>query len=866
MDTVLQGLDNFLAYHREQGIAPDLLARWHPGMETQVLVSSVGGWPVEEKPGCYTDGMKSWWNIRVPKNADSEPEFNDYPLNWAFGEHADCIGSTGWDWQARTSRWVGFDFDALVGHAKGVGVSDDELNAVRDKAQALPYVEVRRSTGGAGLHLYVHVDVPTENHTVHSALARCVLGMMSSETGFDFASRIDCCGGNMWIWRKDLEPGGLGLSLIKAATHYLTESDLPANWRDHIAVVKKGKGKLATDESVAALSTAIKEVPLDEEHKALMTALSESGYTTIWMDDYHCLHTKTKALQNIFDAQNIPIKGVFRTVSEGNNPAEPNCYMFPVEGGAWRVYRFGTAKESPMWSVDSTGRSNCFFNCRPSLRVAAKFHGGAEDADTGEFVFPDHNGIVETVACLGDELTLPPQTLNREVRLGSSKDGRLVVKIKKGTTEANIAGWVDKGKWFYKVLESVSQREELCGEFDEVFRKLVGIDGDDAGWVLRNENEWVECVKDDIKNRLEAVGVRRNDINPLLGNALYQPWKLVNLPFQVEYPGGRQWNLNAAQLAYQPADDDSTHPTWDLVLKHSGADLDDSINELDWCREDYIFCGGDYLKAWIACMIRCPFEPLPYLFFFGKQNHGKSTFHEAASLLMTKGCVRADRALKRNNEFNGELANAILCVIEETNIAVEKNAIDKIKDWVTSPMIAIRQMRTDQYMTANSTKWVQCNNFRSACPVFKDDTRIVVMHVREPDADIPKEELKARLRSEAPAFMRTLMTLKLPTLRGRLRLPVIETENKRRAAELNSNAFEEFAEKSLERQQGKRIDLKEFNDRFLATLSDAERNEWGGGAKCKDLAQLVTPVETKRGSCGMQLVDVRWANTFALSV
>src|SRR5690606_816561 len=99
--------------------------------------------------------------------------------------------------------------------------------------------------------------------------------------GFDFAKSIDCCGGNMWMWRRDLEPGGPGLAQLKMASHYLTESDLPPNWRDHISVVKKGKGKLATDESVAALANSIKEVPLAEEHKALMAALGETGFTTI---------------------------------------------------------------------------------------------------------------------------------------------------------------------------------------------------------------------------------------------------------------------------------------------------------------------------------------------------------------------------------------------------------------------------------------------------------------------------------------------------------------------------------------------------------------------------------------------------------
>ena len=65
------------------------------------------------------------------------------------------------------------------------------LKRIKQAAMSLPYVEVRRSTGGGGIHLYVYFDeagVPTANHTEHAALARCILGMMSSETGFDFAS------------------------------------------------------------------------------------------------------------------------------------------------------------------------------------------------------------------------------------------------------------------------------------------------------------------------------------------------------------------------------------------------------------------------------------------------------------------------------------------------------------------------------------------------------------------------------------------------------------------------------------------------------------------------------------------------------
>src|ERR1041384_5608723 len=103
-------------------------------------------------------------------------------------------------------------------------------------------------------------------------------------------------------------------------------------------------------------------------------------------------------------------------------------------------------------------------------------------------------------------------------------------------------------------------------------------------------------------------------------------------------------------------------------------------------------------------MLRFPFEPLPYLFFHGDQNCGKSSFHEAAALLMTKGAVKANRVLKARDDFNGELENAILCYVEEETLP--KKAYTAIKDYVTSLTLAIRKMRTNQFMTPNTTKWV----------------------------------------------------------------------------------------------------------------------------------------------------------------
>ncbi len=81
-------------------------------------------------------------------------------------------------------------------------------------------------------------------------------------------------------------------------------ADLPANWRDHIEVVKGRRSKIRINQITEedqdpfeALASSRKIVPLDESHKAQIEALMRSGYTTLWVADHHLLQTHTCALQ-----------------------------------------------------------------------------------------------------------------------------------------------------------------------------------------------------------------------------------------------------------------------------------------------------------------------------------------------------------------------------------------------------------------------------------------------------------------------------------------------------------------------------------------------------------------------------------------
>ena len=75
--------------------------------------------------------------------------------------------------------------------------------------------------------------------------------------------------------------------------------------------------------------------------------------------------------------------------------------------------------------------------------------------------------------------------------------------------------------------------------------------------------------------------------------------------------------------------------------------------------------GADYLRTIFASIIREPATSTPYIFAYGPENCGKSILWEAFSRLVTGGVVKADRALTSQSDFNGELRNAIFCVVEE---------------------------------------------------------------------------------------------------------------------------------------------------------------------------------------------------------
>jgi hypothetical protein len=643
-----------------------------------------------------------------------------------------------------------------------------------------------------------------------------------------------------------------GLSIIKKAAKVLSAADLPANWRDHIEVVTRKRSKVRVNgiaedkpDLFEALASAQKIIPLDNTHKAIIEALQRSHYTTLWITDHHLLQTHTCALKELIngpESKELKLVGVFETNSQGRNPGNPNCFLFPLPNGAWRVYRFSPGvSEAETWSQDGEGWTTCYFNRRPDLAIAAKAHGGIEDPDKKGYVFTSPDAAMKAAKVLGQpDTSLDPMFDGRKTTLKPHKDGRLVVEIERVKGDADKPepkGWLAKKTKWVRVFETTitqqSHDEMDSGEYDDMLRALKTPAQQFLGWRAKDKSgKWVGNPAANVKMLLQNLGNPKDKAECIMGGAIDQSWELVSLPFRDEYPGGRQWNRDAAQFQFPPAalepDETPHHPHWDMVFDHIGIELTPALHGLPWAEKANIKTGADYLRAWVACAFRDPFEPTPYLFLWGNENSRKSILHEALSILVTKGVVKADKALSSHNEFNGELAGAIICVVEEKNITQTPGAHARIKEYVTARTLSIREMRTNTYQIPNTTHWIQCANSQADCPVIPGDTRITVIEVCDllPEQEVPKLTLLAKLKEEAPHFMYALMNLQLPPVVGRMRLPVVATPSKARTEELNKSPLQHFLDDYCIVKPGARLRFGEFYDAFQKTLDAGEKHLW----------------------------------------
>jgi hypothetical protein len=884
--------DSYKAYYeskmRKNHNNLPLLDRWgrDPStLETQILCRKQGT-KVADSPMYECDGEK-FGPQRWPYNAKTTPSYSDPPIQYIIDKRMRAVGSTWWDWKNKRSIGLGFDFDSLIDHNEAVGIPQHEIDKL-DHIDA-PWLEVIRSTRGNGRHIYIWFDPDnaprTVNHDEHSAVARSFIPLIARATGMDIEANVDCCGSVLWFYHENATKENQGYALVKPATQILTADHVPPNWRDNLEVVSGGRSKVrvqgwaadgtkTSGDELDEMTQAHAQIELDDVHLQILEDLEGTGHSSLWVHDHHLWQGHTAGLKQVFDDwadRGSPMRGLFDTNSMDSDPGKPNCFMRPKDKGGWDVYRFGDGtQEAPIW--DTQGKwTHTTYNYQPTLKQICLAAGGYEGTDEKQgFMFSTQDELKIALQYLGcGEMVVPDKSVGRSLSLHSGQGGKVILVISKERSDqpADFPRYVKSPRgWEICLWDAIEtsdaeqQEEQLWSELDDKLRVLKLIETSPSGavksasfdsWVIQDDSvAWVTHPRENVKSFLMNLGFAKPD--PILGGAVFKSWALVNEPFQPEYPGGRVWNRDAAQFRYAPVDlsegEFPHHPHWDMVMEHCGCDLDQYIAELTWPKEWGIETGGDYLKAWVACMLRNPYGKLPYLFMYGPQGGGKSSFHESVALLLTRGVVKADRALTSQAGYNGELRDAILAVVDEVDISKAGMTVyNKLKEWTTGLTLSIHAKYKQVQEVTSTLHFVQMSNSRSSLPVFPGDTRITAFNVPSLESEVPKDLLLSKLKEEAPAFMRTMVDMEIPDASSRLMIPIIETQGKADAAAGNLNEVEAFINEKCFPVPGSAVTFKEFKDKFIATLEDYQMMEWGESAIKKTVAERF-PIGRAKGN------------------
>lgn len=810
----------------------DLAALYDFNMELQVQVTQDGE-PTGGKTKSghswkgWTDGKETWKHIRIPWNSG---DYQDRRLNFSTSRFR-AVGMSGWDWKNKRSAWVGYDFDSVVGHHQGL--TEHELDEIKHTVSDIDWVTVRTSTSGKGLHLYVFLaESPVVNdRQEHIALARAILGLITARIGIPLHTKVDANGVILWVWHSE-KTGGL--ELIKQGTEL---HHIPSNWRDHTAVIKRDRLRVSTpgnEHNINELVIKTKFFPLSDRHLSVLTWFSNNNCLSWWDPDRNMFVCHTYDLKRCHTE--LKLKGPFDTEAKGTDKGnDQNAFMHPLPSG-WVVRRHGkNTKEHVGWNTDSSGWTKTYYDRPADLGTACRYAEGSE-TKTGSFIFRSLDDASIALSYLDISLEDEPLALmGRMATVAKEVDGTVIISVPRTGSDSWYQGWApSKGTW-EKIIHTIEPESDLETP-DELVRHVV-CNHTELGWFLHARGKWVRENRQNVLLVLRAMGMDAKSSSNVLGNCIINHWDQVCKPFEDEYPGDREWNRNAPQLSCIPTP--GAHPHWDMVMNHVGTSLDETIQENKWARRTGLERGGDYLKLWLASLIRKPFQPSPYLFMYGPQDSGKSMFHEAARLLFKNGIghVHAESAVE--DKFNGQLRNAVLCIIEEIELGKNKRAYNKIKDWVTGKTIALHEKGYTVYDIPNTTHWVQCSNEIGSCPIFPGDTRITFFHVKKPERIIPKPLLEKHLEKEVSHFLYTLTNLELPPPVSRLAIPVLQTFDKQEQEEARFNAVTLYFQAKTYEAAGHVIQLSESYQNFLDYLAPDQRIYWPKSRYVRELPDWI---------------------------
>jgi hypothetical protein len=709
------------------------------------------------------------FKYRLPKNGHDNPTDNDGPI--PFTPQLIVTWGTSW-WDYRNKSTVGCFGDIDFGHGSK-GRTREEIANWDQKAQQVSYLMNCTSKGGDGRHgvVFLEKPLPAVNRAQHKANCRAIIAQLSDDIGIDLFEFCCSWGAIQYIFSRT--HAGNGLRCIKPATSKLI---LPENWQELVTPFEHAsepQRRILTAESVAH------HVKMDDTHRSIGDTSEKHGF--LWTVEENrgrvVVHLHTKALE--IDHQENNRRGPYSTNAPGRDPKTPNAYAFLKPSGGLAVRRHGDAAEDDNWHQGPSGIWCCDYNVAPTFARACEICGGVKGKKGIIFL----NGRAgEVLALLAVNLEIPERL--RKHRTDLMRHGQNLLVAIHTANCGEFDGWTfDYGK-YERVIEEALPPVVLSKHEDRIRHTTDAQRGKD--WTLLDDRgDWKIEPLGAVKTYVKGYGHNDDDVAEVIKHHLERNWLLERIPFAREYSDGKRiWNRDGARYVKLPRK--GGWPRCKMILDHLGAALTPLVRQDPWCMKCGITTGSYFLKLWAALMFRRPRQRLPYLFFWSEtQNTGKSSFHRMLVRMFANSngwCELRKELLK--DDFNDLLRGCALAYLEEIDLSRSPFAYDLVKGLVDSPILKIRGIYAASEMEVNYVHFIQSANARHHCPIFPNDTRIMVIPVCQYEGrDIAwTEELQPIIDTEAPAFLHELLTMPIPDHGcGRLFLPALETDDKREA-------------------------------------------------------------------------------------
>lgn len=744
---------------------------YYPGLEVRVLPRDISD---EER-----DTLPDEWRNQIFYPV-SLPKHGKIPYSLQF---ASRVGTSGHNYQNGTADFATFEFDlqSADGHTKGL--TPEQLQHVQDRLARSPHVEIRRSTGGKGLHCRVKLQTPYPVSTPqeYRSLCRFVLHEISKDTDLNLDKYPVCAVGSiLWIYTHEPRPDSF--KLLQSSSEPF---EVPSDWQPPVQrKYRTGKGDF---------------VEVEDEHLEILEWLESNLYPVQPRTDDEgntCYGTHTCGLEAIHRLRKL--RGTFATVSNGNDPNQPNCYMYPRADGAFQVFRYGTVSE-PTWNTrNRDGVSWCWFNqfSKGDFSALCDSYQAKPKAKNCYVVgsFAEADAIL---IATGERFVAPDDLPDREVTISLNGD-TITCEIERHKDEDTPTGWIKKSQRRFAWSVTLSHRIVDRWMATDIYNVIVGFHFSDSGrqngvtlfYIQHADGTWKPETKENITLALISEGYTKKEINEWCGEQIRNPKKIVTEPFRDEHPQPNVWN-RGFKFSCEPQEGE--YPHWAMILEHTGKGIDGAVAENEWCQKNGIRTGADYLFCHIAKTVQSPGTRVPGLCLWTPENTaGKNTFTDALALLMEEGAVVAiDNALTNSSGFNAELEGGVIYTIHETDLSKSsKTAYNRLKELVTDPWITIHPKGHTPYRVRNWSRIVQTANGLECFVVGFDDERFVIIRLEklDPRKVIDWEtELKPALLAERAAFLHALLNHKLPNPApgSRCFLPILGTESKTQA--INNN-------------------------------------------------------------------------------